>query len=186
MKTRKYPTQNIRILEDEASLRLANYSYLGQTLILSQSALSALIGVLKTKIRSPSRSEGSTIEIGLFCSFVMFYCKMFKSTSARKIKLKCKDLYKVPDDLDIHNEIEDYRNTFFAHSGDYKGESAVCVLVTENDRHLIESYVIFRSLPSIDRLEKYQVHLNIASKWLEMKQGFLIKPFSESKTELAS
>ena len=180
LKTRNYPTQDVRVLDNEETRKLSNYVYLGQSLILSRRALSELIVIMKAKVTNPAGSEASTIELGLFCSFVMFYCKIFTSNSSGKIVLNPKKLYKVDKQLSIHNEIDEYRNAFFAHSGDYKSESVVCTLVTENDKLSIETSVRFKSLPSINRLEEYQNHLTVPDEWLAVKSTRAYEAVSKS------
>ncbi len=169
LKARNYPSQNIKIIHNEETRKLLNYSYLGRDLMLSQKAVAELISILETKLSSLKNFEASTIELSLFSAFVMFYCKMFNSTSSGKIKLKHQDLYRVPEQIDIHEEIKKYRDAFLAHSGDYDEELAMCVLVSEANRLYLDTPVAFMSIPNFERLKQYENHLNIASQWLEIK-----------------
>ena len=121
LRKRNYPTQDFHIIENEEGRKLLNYSFLGRDLILSQKAILELIILLKDKIKTEN-FEANTIELSLFSSFVMFYCKLFNSTSSGRIKLKPKDLYKFQKQIEIHDEIKRYRDSFVAHSGDYDEE----------------------------------------------------------------
>ncbi|WP_208734629.1 hypothetical protein, partial [Corallococcus praedator] len=108
LRTRNYSSQSIQIIHNEETIKLLNYSYLGRDLMLSQKAVAELITILENKISSLKNFEASTIELSLFSAFVMFYCKMFNSTSSGKIKLKHQDLYKVAEQINIHEEIKNY------------------------------------------------------------------------------
>ncbi len=168
LRKRNYPTQDFHIIENEEGRKLLNYSFLGRDLILSQKAILELIILLKDKIKTEN-FEANTIELSLFSSFVMFYCKLFNSTSSGRIKLKPKDLYKFQKQIEIHDEIKRYRDSFVAHSGDYDEELAACVLVKENNKIYLDTPIAFLSIPNFDRLEEYKEHLNIVSQWIGTK-----------------
>ncbi len=168
LRTRNYPNQDFCIIENEESRRLLNYSFLGRDLILSQKAISELILLLQHKIKTEN-FEANTVELSLFSAFVMFYCKIFNSTSSGRIKLKSKDLYKLQKQIEIHEELKKYRDAFVAHSGDYNEELAACVLVKEDSKIYLDTPIAFLSIPNFDRLEEYRKHLNIAVEWISTK-----------------
>lgn len=85
LKSRNYPNQDFHIIENEESRKLLNYSFLGRDLIIAQKAITELILLLRNKIKTES-FEANTIELSLFSAFVMFYCKLFNSTSSGRIK----------------------------------------------------------------------------------------------------
>ena len=185
---RIYPKNRVTIIANDKSLDVANYSYICRNLLHAKSVLELLIK--KYDLKNPflkyfkkKHNEHFVLLYSLFDSFIINYFKCFAKASPNKISLDYKQVYSSNKRLqDLHKEIEEMRNKFVAHDGDYVDEQAYCILVEDVRKKSItlETPIVSVRITPKEKLIEYQELLLAMYKFIEKKREKSIAALRDS------
>ena len=182
-----HPGKKIVIISNEKSLDVINYSYLGRNIQNSSKALELLIqknGPRRffKRIYDNYSDKHHTILYSLYCSFVINYIKCYERRAKNKISLNHKEVYLGDDELkQLHDELDQTRNKFVAHDGEYEYEKSFCVLIEdpENNTTLLETLIMTFTVPSNEELIIYRELLKKTFDYIELRREKALKNFLE-------
>lgn len=183
-----YPGKKLNLVANDKSLDLISYSYLGRNLKHSIEVINLAIEQYDPptwldQFLGRKKSTHHTILYSLFDSFVMNYIKCFDQTTALKIGLNPKRVYRDNESLKaLHTELDFTRNKIIAHDGKHDREASYCIFIEDPKSNIkrLETPIMTFKIPTKEKLKGYRNLTKVAMQHVENKREKALKNFLES------